>query len=177
MLKPSLLTNVITDPGTIRFNIGHAIIDEREPEQKRHRLFSNVPAPDVRPPDSVVSVALQSVYLSVDILETSPRRRLVVRRSNPSPSRQEAFNAEYEDNAINLFDPDSTEGPPHFNALDTTVSAPTKKRKRSVTGMSPDDPQLPDRALSQTDDTECPRSGSPARLPHQGDSVARQHLP
>lgn len=150
MLRPSHPANDITGSGTVRFNIGHAVIDGRETKQKRHRLFSNVPASDVRPPDNAVSVALQSVHLSIDILETTPRRRPIPRRSNSSPSRQEVSKCQADDTAIDLFDPSSTEGS-HCDAPKPTVLASNRKRKRPVIGTSPDRLPLSDRVLSQTD--------------------------
>ncbi|USP76698.1 hypothetical protein yc1106_03972 [Curvularia clavata] len=151
MLRPSFPARDIADPGTVRLDIGHAVTDGRETEQKRHRLFSNVPASDVRPPDRVVSVALQSIHLSMDILETIPLRRPIPRRSNSYPSRQEAAKPEVGDTATTLFDPESTEDSPHCDALKPTVLALNRKRKRPVIHTPPNHLPLSDRALSQTD--------------------------
>lgn len=131
-LRPSLPNNSITNSGTIRLNISHATVARKEVGQKHHRLFSDVPATDIRPPEGVLSVSLQSVRLCLDILETSPRRKLVVPRS--SPSSDERIKAE--DKTMVLFDIDSTGNAPSHDVTKPVPFDASRKRKRSVASMS-----------------------------------------
>ncbi|ENI00666.1 hypothetical protein COCC4DRAFT_150283 [Bipolaris maydis ATCC 48331] len=131
MLRPSLPNKFITNSGTIRLNISHVAIARKEVGQKHHRLFLDVPATDIGPPEGVLSVSLQSVRLCLDILETGPRRKLVVPRSNSFSD--ERIKAEH--TTLMLFDIDST-----GNASSHDVPKPvrfdtSRKRKRSVTSM------------------------------------------
>ncbi|XP_014560758.1 hypothetical protein COCVIDRAFT_23113 [Bipolaris victoriae FI3] len=141
MLRPTLPSNSITDSGTIRFNISHATVARKEVGQKHHRLFSDVPATDIGPPEGVISVSLHSVRLCLDILETGPRRKLVVPRSNSSSDER----IKAEDKTMIPFDVDSAGSASSHDAPKPVPFDASRKRKRSVTSMSPTPLKLPRR--------------------------------
>ncbi|EMD62641.1 hypothetical protein COCSADRAFT_121507 [Bipolaris sorokiniana ND90Pr] len=132
MLRPRLPNNSITNSGTIRLNVSHATVARKEVGQKHHRLFSDVPATDIGPPEGVLSVPLQSVRLCLDILETGPRRKLVVPRSNSSSDER----IKAEDKTMMLFDTDSTGNASSHDVPKSVPFDASRKRKRSVTSMS-----------------------------------------
>lgn len=141
MLRPALPSNSIRDSGTIRLNISHATVARKEVGQKHHRLFSDVPATDIGPPEGVISVSLHSVRLCLDILETGPRRKLVVPRSNSSSDER----IKAEDKTMMPFDVDSAGSASSHDAPKPVPFDASRKRKRSVTSMSPTPLKLPRR--------------------------------
>jgi hypothetical protein len=137
MLTPTLPVDAITEPGTVHLNISHANGVGLQDEQKRHRLFTDLPAADVRPPDGVPSVALQSVCLTMEILETSPRRKATSKRSNTSPGAHKSMGVEEENSDCLLYDMASFKDASHGGDIDRistlTSPDPSRKRKRPAT--------------------------------------------
>ncbi|EUC46881.1 hypothetical protein COCMIDRAFT_4030 [Bipolaris oryzae ATCC 44560] len=165
MLRPSLPSNPTTNPGTIRLNISHAAVAREEVGQKHHRLFSDVPATDIGPPDDVISVSLHSVRLCLDILEIGPRRKLVVPRSNLSPNER----IEAEDKTMMLFDAESTGNAPSHDVPKPFPFDASRKRKRSVTSMSLTPLESPGRHLNREErDTRVDLS---SQAPHSLSSM------
>jgi len=107
MLKPTLPLNDAVEPGTVHLDIIHATTGSQK-EQKYHRLFPDVPVTDVQPPEGVVSVCLQSVSLSIDILETSPRRKPTAKRSDRSAGERSISSIHAEDRSQNQVAAKST---------------------------------------------------------------------
>jgi hypothetical protein len=87
-LQPTLPTNTLDDVKlkTARFNINHVSNDAQDDTKTRHRLFSNVPAADVQPPEGVPKIALGTIRFCMDILETKQRPQL--KRSRTSPGER-----------------------------------------------------------------------------------------
>jgi hypothetical protein len=148
MLRPSLASNFATESGTMRLIISHTAVTGKETEKKRHRLFSDVPAADIQPPDGVMSVSLQSIRLCMDISETSPRRRLVVTRSNHSPEEHGTPSFKSEDMTTNHFDMNSVEDTLNRNVSRPAVLVANRKRKRRIMGTSPTTLKTSDRAAA-----------------------------
>jgi hypothetical protein len=136
MLKPTQPTDVAMDPGTVHLNINHACATEVQEGKKRHRLFSGVPAADTRPPEGIMAVSLQSVRLCIDVLETSPRRRLTTKRSDLSPSERKAPALDEED-SVTLLHKTAPDKLLHDDYIDRGPTAPRatahRNRKRPVT--------------------------------------------
>ncbi|RAR12496.1 hypothetical protein DDE82_000207 [Stemphylium lycopersici] len=118
------------ESGTVRLNISHATSPENATQQKRHRLFSGVPAADIRPPDDVVSCGFRSVSLVMDILETSPRRGPKVKQPTTSTTDEQPFRSEIEDTVTHLFDADPADEALHHGRIDSNAIAASRKRKR-----------------------------------------------
>jgi hypothetical protein len=97
MLKPTQRTDTAVDPGTIRLDVNHASVMGMQGKKERHRLFLDVPAADVRPPQGIAEISLHTVRLCMDILETSPRRRSTTKRSNSPRSERRASTLDEED--------------------------------------------------------------------------------
>ncbi|KAI2485344.1 hypothetical protein Ptr902_04284 [Pyrenophora tritici-repentis] len=127
MLKPTLLLNNAFEPGTVHLDIIHATTGLQE-EQKRHRLFPDVPAADTRPPIGVTTVCLQSVSLSIDILEMSPRRKVTAKRSDTHPGDRRISSTQAQDSL-------QKGATPH----PTTI----RKRKRPITETGSTMQQVP----------------------------------
>ncbi|KAG9186399.1 hypothetical protein G6011_02955 [Alternaria panax] len=136
MLKPTQRTDIAVDPGTIRLNINHASVMGVQEEKKRHRLFSGVPAADVRPPEGITEVSLQSVHLCMDILEASPRRRVATKRSISSLSERTApaLDEDDSDTILHEMTPDDLlhDGDTHLKPTAPSAAA-CRKRKRPAT--------------------------------------------
>jgi hypothetical protein len=134
MLKPTLPVDAGEEPGTVHLDISHANGSGMHEEQKRHRLFTDVPAADVRPPEDVPSVSLQSVRLTMDILETSPRRRPTPKRSNTSPGERKSMGVGDENSDHLLYDMASVHDTPNDGGTDhiPTPTSLTASRKRKT---------------------------------------------
>ena len=137
MLKPTLPSNAIIESGTVRLNISHATSPENATQQKRHRLFSGVPATDIRPPEGVMSFRFQSVSLVMDILETSPRRAPKAKQSATSTTEDRPFGSETEETVTHLFDTDPADEAPHPDHADPNAIAASRKRKRPAVDTTP----------------------------------------
>jgi hypothetical protein len=130
MLKPTLPVDPIAEAGTVHLEISHANSAE---EQKRHRVFADVPAADVHPPEGVLSVSLQSVRLTMDIFETSSRRRPAAKRSNSSPGELTSVGKEEEESEALLFDVASVNDAPNASHTGHMPAIASRKRKRPAT--------------------------------------------
>ncbi|KAF2035584.1 hypothetical protein EK21DRAFT_54099 [Setomelanomma holmii] len=75
-LKPGLPDDVELQDGIAHLKISHAEFQSVPEEKRSHRIFPNVPAAAVQPPDGVPSVDLQVVHFRIDILEQKQRRSL-----------------------------------------------------------------------------------------------------
>ncbi|KAF1940967.1 hypothetical protein EJ02DRAFT_378837 [Clathrospora elynae] len=137
MLRPTPPVDAVVEPGTIRLDISHAGNDEPPGGQKPHRLFSNVPAADTRPPEDIPTASLQYVRLSMDLLETSTRRRPPPKRSHTSPDERQPAQAATGNCDVLLYDMLSVDNAPHEDItgpVPTTTNPSTKrKRKRPAT--------------------------------------------
>jgi hypothetical protein len=139
MLKPIQRANIAIDPGTIHLDIHHAPHAGIQEEKRRHRLFSGVPAADVRPPEGITGVSLQSVRLCMDVLESSPRRRLTTKRSNLSPGERKPPVLDEEDSNTLLHEmaPDDLLHGGYISRNPTSPKATaSRKRKRSTIEIS-----------------------------------------
>jgi hypothetical protein len=81
-LEPIIQNNAGLQDGVAHISIVHYEDDGSYTGQKRHRIFDNVPAADLQPPENVANMQLEVVRFSLDILE--PKQRLQLRRSNTS---------------------------------------------------------------------------------------------
>jgi hypothetical protein len=137
MLTLTLPVDAVTPPGTVHLNISHANGAGVQEEQKRHRLFTDIPAADVRPPEGVPSVALRSVCLKMEILETSPRRKPTAKRSNTSPGEHKSMKVEDQNSDCLLYDMasvrDASQGGGTDRVSSPTSPARSRKRKRPAT--------------------------------------------
>jgi hypothetical protein len=129
MLKPSLPIDPIVETGTVHLDVSHA--NGADEEQKRHRLFPDVPAADVHPPAGVLSVSLQAIRLTMDVLETSPRRRPAAKRSNTFPGEYKGSGLEVEDSETLLFNMTPVTDASHAGRTPTA----SRKRKRPATDV------------------------------------------
>jgi hypothetical protein len=84
MLTPTLSSAVELKPGTIHISINHACYSGSQEEQKRHSVFLNTPAADVRPPEGVPSAALHCVRFCMDLAEAKQAFRPTLKRSKTS---------------------------------------------------------------------------------------------
>ncbi len=137
MLKPTQRTGIAVDPGTIYLEIHHSFTTGLQEQKRRHRIFSDVPAVDMQPPKGILSVSLQSIRMSMDILESSPRRRLTTKRLNSSPSERKAPALEEgEENSDTLLHKIAPNETLHDGYTNLSSSAPRvaayRKRKRSA---------------------------------------------
>jgi hypothetical protein len=128
-----------SSPTTGRFNITHACNEARDDTKTRHRLFSNVPAADVQPPEGVPKFALGTIRLCMDILETKQRPQLKRSRTSPDDLHkcvpQDDFDQSEELHPL-LHDISSTPIPTaqsHLASPQFTPPSTTRKRKRPVT--------------------------------------------
>ncbi|KAF2266581.1 hypothetical protein CC78DRAFT_614767 [Lojkania enalia] len=92
-LQPSLpVLGIGVDPllyerGKIRININHARGNTTPTASKHHRIFSNVHFADIKPPDGVPIIYLQSIRFSMEVfriqqsIKTKGRKRLKVSSS------------------------------------------------------------------------------------------------
>ncbi|CAN9254474.1 hypothetical protein AG0111_0g12677 [Alternaria gaisen] len=105
-------------------------------KKERHRLFLDVPAADVRPPEGIAEISLHTVRLCMDILETSPRRRSTTKRSN-SPRSERRASALDEEDSDTLLHEMASEDLLHDIDTDRSQTAvralACRKRKRSAT--------------------------------------------
>jgi hypothetical protein len=136
MLKPTHRTDIAMDPGTIRLDINHSSVAGLQAEKKRHRIFSDVPAVDIQPPEGITSISLQSVRIDIDILETSPRKRPTAKRTvSPSgewevPTLQDGES----DTFLHELALDRLAHVEHADHISTAPKCPAyAKRKRSAT--------------------------------------------
>ncbi|KAF7672493.1 hypothetical protein GT037_009524 [Alternaria burnsii] len=136
MLKPTQRTDTAMDPGTIRLDVNHASAMGMQGKKERHRLFLDVPAADIRPPEGIAEISLHTVRLCVDILETSPRRRSTTKRSN-SPRSERRVSALDEEESDTLLHEMASENLLHDIDTDRSQTAvralACRKRKRSAT--------------------------------------------
>jgi hypothetical protein len=165
MLKPTLPTDAVAQPGTVHLDISYAEGAGMQEEQKRHRIFTDVPAADVRPPESVSSVSLQSVRLSMDILETSSRRRPTARRSNTSPGERKSMEVEEENSEHLLYDMVSVHDATNDGSTDhmptAAILTASRKRKRPATDNTLiSRPVLTDRAATSKRSRRRPATDS-----------------
>jgi hypothetical protein len=138
MLEASISTDAAAEPGTICLDINHTNNVKTQEEQKRHRLFSDVPAADVRPPNNIHSVSLQSVRLSMDILETNLRRKPIRKRPSISPGERQNTSLDAETSDTLLYNLGSVDDVTRDRALNHTVDGPLiQKRKRPATETAP----------------------------------------
>ncbi|KAF2127246.1 hypothetical protein P153DRAFT_387792 [Dothidotthia symphoricarpi CBS 119687] len=71
-LRPSIPADAMQTNRTLIINIGHS--DDGSSETKApHRVLSNVPAADVRPPEGVPKISLDRVRFLMEIFETKQR--------------------------------------------------------------------------------------------------------
>lgn len=136
MLKPTQRTDTAVDPGTIRLDVNHASVMGMQGKKERHRLFLDVPAADVRPPEGIAEISLHTVRFCMDILETSPRRRSTTKRSN-SPRSERRASALDEEDSDTLLHEMASEDLLHDIDTDRSQTAvralACRKRKRSAT--------------------------------------------
>ncbi|KAF1833360.1 hypothetical protein BDW02DRAFT_384012 [Decorospora gaudefroyi] len=165
-LKPSLPIDAAVGPGTVRLDINHAEHVRTQEKQKHHRLFPDVPAVDIQPPHGVPLFSLQSIRLSMDIIESSPRQRSTAKRSNTSPGESRNPHAEVEDSDMILHEMIAVDGVLH----DTSRGA-GRKRKRPVTDTAVMTP-----SINPNKDTPSKRSRKELSTPslHDG-SVSQNH--
>jgi hypothetical protein len=141
-LEPTIPNDVVLQDGIAHIAVNHSEDDGSYTEhgRHRHRIFNNVPAAHLQPPENVASMQLQAVRFSMDILE--PKQRLQLRRQNTSPVESGSSSQRCDQETEHGLDIDvllqETPSPDHGLGLDTTThscsptTAPTKlKRKRS----------------------------------------------
>ncbi|KAL6170732.1 hypothetical protein ACJQWK_03696 [Exserohilum turcicum] len=163
-LKPGLLSNAVTGSGTVRLSISHSSTTGKDMEQKRHRLFPSMPVTDLQPPEGIMSVSIDSIRLSMEILEIGPRRRPPTKRSSPSSCDQKVPIPEAEDSNTLVCDTALAEEAldDHTSRPDTTATS--RKRKRPVTDMSA-------ASLEDSDQTATPSKTS---VPADSNLMLRQ---
>jgi hypothetical protein len=141
-LEPTIPNDVVLQDGIAHIAVNHLEDDGSYAEHKRHRhrIFNNVPAAHLQPPENVASMQLQAVRFSMDILE--PKQRPQLRRPNTSPVESGSSSQKCDQETEKDLDIDvllqETPSQDHGLGLDTTThscsptTAPTKlKRKRS----------------------------------------------
>jgi hypothetical protein len=134
MLGATVSTDAAVEPGTICLDINHTNNAKTQEEQKRHRLFPDVPAADVRPPNNIQSILLQSVRLSMDILETNPRRKPITKRSSTSPGERQNKSLDAGTSNVLLYDLASVNDTSRSRDSNHTVDRSLiLKRKRPAT--------------------------------------------
>ncbi|KAJ4987220.1 hypothetical protein SVAN01_07231 [Stagonosporopsis vannaccii] len=65
----------VQSPGKLRIAVTYAHEGEAPTEKQRHRTLPSTPATDVRPPEGVPSMSLDSILLSVDIFKLPERKK------------------------------------------------------------------------------------------------------
>ncbi|KAF3052471.1 hypothetical protein E8E11_010310 [Didymella keratinophila] len=73
-LQPSMPCGTAPEPGKLRIMISHSDQTATLAAKPRHRVLSNIPAADLRPPEGVPVFSLDSVGLSMDVFEIIPKR-------------------------------------------------------------------------------------------------------
>jgi hypothetical protein len=179
-LKPSLPVDAAAEPGTIRLEINHANDAGTQEEQKGHRLFPNVPAADVRPPEGVLSVSLQSIHLSLDILKTSPRWKPTAKRLHTSPGERQPMASEPKDSNIPSYEMASVARVPHGHNTSQVPSNPkpaaNRKRKRLATDtIMTTQPELFERAEISKRSCRLPATDSFVQHSPHPDSASSCH--
>ncbi|KAF1849800.1 uncharacterized protein K460DRAFT_411618 [Cucurbitaria berberidis CBS 394.84] len=144
MLQPSLPSDVVLEPGVIHLNINHAADGGPQEEQRRHRIFSDVPNSDVRSPEGFPTISLCSVRFRMDIVEAKQLPRAANKKLKASARKSE--NVQLEDRPQDqelggVFDVISDETSPATTKLHTTytptlVELPMERKRKKLSMTS-----------------------------------------
>jgi hypothetical protein len=67
---------LLSDTGTVRINVKHSREATDQSTKKRHRIFTDVPHADVKPPEEVPVILLHSVRFRMDIVTVKSRSNI-----------------------------------------------------------------------------------------------------
>lgn len=140
MLRPSMLDDLEAEAGTIRWSIQLADHLELPKKQQRHqKSYRNFPDTDVRPPEGIFVVALNSVQFSMVITESKQRTRAINKRQKAPLQGVQSSQVETmpikddqtEEVDVLLHDTCLSTYEPHILHATSTANLESQKRKRS----------------------------------------------
>ncbi|KAF3044820.1 hypothetical protein E8E12_010920 [Didymella heteroderae] len=164
-LKPSLPCDAVHKPGKLRIMIDHFDDTATLAASQRHRVLSNIPASDVRPPEGISVFSLDSVVLCMDVFELIPRKTAAtakrLKTSTTGNNLSQSMECQYIDNAEHEHtDTLLLSSVPGFSSLSASSTlkrprAPVSPEKRFATSpiRPPNEDLLGSRLSSQALET------------------------
>ncbi|KAF2117753.1 hypothetical protein BDV96DRAFT_644094 [Lophiotrema nucula] len=122
---------------TLRINVNHARLNLDDQSPGRHRILADVSYADVRPPDGIQTICLQSVHYSMDILKlrgtssNNPPKRPKHAHLQRKPVNKDA---QSDDEHDQLYDVENRPGMPTSRGSDvaTSGSSPLRRNGRKL---------------------------------------------
>ncbi|KAJ8116280.1 hypothetical protein OPT61_g2257 [Boeremia exigua] len=165
-LQPSLPHDTTLPSGTLRIMISYPHENATFATRQRHRILSSASAADVRPPEEVPSLNLESIVLSVDIFELTQRRKSTMVKRLKVSADSESLMSNW---MVKDFEQDELLLEPNCEAPSLASSSTLKRLRRPA--CSPATPSKANQEFCQISSISDKQTGTskPMSSPDTGD--------